>query len=190
MTSPKVDNDLLIEEASRSWSPVDPDLAKRSLPAKSSRLTFPRMTVPCSRLVHSMLMLTIRCDRLLRSFMRVEPVWRELRPRWNKSDNWLALATGDIREPCTHTIPRLSFFISNFTWLFNHIIGNVLFKFSSKAGLPRLDRLSVGDRWVYRCKVPTLNKKLGHQIELGDRWLVGKFAETFEWPIRDGRRRL
>ncbi len=39
MTSPSVDRDLLMLEASRNWSPEEPDLANRSLPAKSNKLT-------------------------------------------------------------------------------------------------------------------------------------------------------
>ena len=144
MTSPSVDSDLLMELASRCWSGDAPDLANRSLPAKSSRLTcskctdellehdwwclifqnigignecdtLPWVTVPWRRLTHSMLMPTMRWDRELRSFICVDPVWRECNPWRNTSNNISALAIGATWDPCTHTIPCLSFLISNFT---------------------------------------------------------------------------
>ena len=77
--------------------------------------TLPCVTVPWSRLTHSMLMPTMRWDRELRSFICVDPVCRERSPWWNTSSSMAASAIWATCDPCTHTIPCLSFLISSFT---------------------------------------------------------------------------
>lgn len=170
-----------MEDASRNWSPDDPDLANRSLPAKSSKLTLPRITVPCNRLVHSMLILTMRCERLLRSFMRVELVCLEWRPRRKRSDNWAAVVTGQIRDPCTQTMPRLSFLISNFTYWRKSSKSFILLIGLKLLTIVLLQRdLHEADRSAYRYRVPALNTILGHQIGLDVQQLVEIFVQKCE----------
>uniref|UniRef100_A0A4W5MZ31 Uncharacterized protein n=1 Tax=Hucho hucho TaxID=62062 RepID=A0A4W5MZ31_9TELE len=79
MTFPKADRDRLILVASFRRSPWAPVLVCLSLPARSTRFSFPtRMwfspSTPSS--LHSMVMTKMACDRELCSFMLVEPTER------------------------------------------------------------------------------------------------------------------
>uniref|UniRef100_A0A669PSV8 Uncharacterized protein n=1 Tax=Phasianus colchicus TaxID=9054 RepID=A0A669PSV8_PHACC len=85
MTLPKAERDRLILEASLGRSPGPPVLLCRSLPARSTRLSFPtRMcswpSGPVS--LHSTVMRKMACERELRSFMLVLPTERAWLPRF------------------------------------------------------------------------------------------------------------
>uniref|UniRef100_A0A8C6SK97 Uncharacterized protein n=1 Tax=Neogobius melanostomus TaxID=47308 RepID=A0A8C6SK97_9GOBI len=79
MTFPSADSDRLIFVASFSLSPCAPVLVCRSLPARSTRFSFPMRrwfspSTPSS--LHSTAMTKMACDRELCSFMLVAPTDR------------------------------------------------------------------------------------------------------------------
>uniref|UniRef100_A0A3B4A8V7 Uncharacterized protein n=1 Tax=Periophthalmus magnuspinnatus TaxID=409849 RepID=A0A3B4A8V7_9GOBI len=79
MTFPRADSDRFIFVASFSLSPCAPVLACLSLPAKSTRFSFPmRMWLSPSKptSLHSTVMTKMACDRELCSFMLVAPTDR------------------------------------------------------------------------------------------------------------------
>uniref|UniRef100_A0A3B3SYI4 Uncharacterized protein n=1 Tax=Paramormyrops kingsleyae TaxID=1676925 RepID=A0A3B3SYI4_9TELE len=79
MTLPRAERDRLILVASLSRSPCTPVLLCLSLPARSTRLSFPtRMWFSPSRPIslHSTVITKIACDLELCSFMLVNPMDR------------------------------------------------------------------------------------------------------------------
>uniref|UniRef100_A0A670HX00 Uncharacterized protein n=1 Tax=Podarcis muralis TaxID=64176 RepID=A0A670HX00_PODMU len=85
MTLPRAERDRLILEASLGRSPWVPILLWRSLPARSTRFSFPtRMwsspSGPSS--LHSTVMTKMACERELYSFMLVLPTERAWLPRF------------------------------------------------------------------------------------------------------------
>uniref|UniRef100_A0A3B1JZH9 Uncharacterized protein n=1 Tax=Astyanax mexicanus TaxID=7994 RepID=A0A3B1JZH9_ASTMX len=79
MTFPKAESDRLILAASFRRSPLTPVLACLSLPARSTKLSFPtRMWLRPSGpgCPHSTVMVKMACERELCSFMLVKPTER------------------------------------------------------------------------------------------------------------------
>jgi len=102
MTLPRAERDRLILEASLGRSPGPPVLLCLSLPARSTRLSFPtRMcswpSGPVS--LHSTVMRKMACERELRSFMLVLPTERAWLPRFiTCSISFTFLVTKDERS--------------------------------------------------------------------------------------------
>ena len=79
ITSPNADKDLLMLIASFSCSPVVPVLSWRSLPARSTKFSFPawKLSLPSSSvLLHSMITVKIACDREDVAFINVAATLR------------------------------------------------------------------------------------------------------------------
>ena len=133
-----------------------------------------------------MLIETMRWERLLRSFILVEPVCLECKPRRKRSVKWSALFTACTREPWTHTIPRLSFFMSSFTYDYIEVI--ILNKNCNKSIIllscnsPLAGRL-VRDRLNGHCTIPTLRSTLWRRTELRVHWPIGKYVQMFEGRV-------
>ena len=85
ITMPRVESERLILFASFNRSPSAPVLLCRSLPARSTKLSFPTLyfffaSSSESFKLHSMVMMKMACERELCSFMFVEPTDRFLFP--------------------------------------------------------------------------------------------------------------
>lgn len=96
MTSARAESDLLMLIVSFSlslFSPA-PDVASRSLPARSTRLRVPSQLSPVSELKPLTLRAKTECDRDERSFMSVAATARRPRARSSRTETWRELDSG------------------------------------------------------------------------------------------------